>query len=489
MSQENNNDVQAFEDTSHYTRNHYQSTSLNQLTNSISSAVSQLEAENRVSKKIVKNGRFVDDDGFENPGQKAPRGKSKSEILITKKKIARSTFKYCQTIAKKTSRKTIGNMDWHSEAPIDKQALHERLQTIKTMCELCESILGIKPSIGYHPQGQAQNHLQMRPQNGEGLMPTFPFGAHSMLTTKPPTPERMVEETNRPSSPSHSHDNSTSVNLVDNFSPAFLDIGDTDEQTNNYNNDNKPNLQMPSLNGINNNNRRNNFNNYNNGSSSSNNSINNNSYKKKSAFTVWVAWRGRPSSDAQLRQIFSGLDIKDVRPSPNKSFAHIDFSTAESMNKALERNNEDIPNFGHLRVEKGNPHPRPTMGKNHSLPSSSSTPQSSSSLQSPNSPQSHSSPKQPLFSSIPPLSQTPTSFPDNRPRQQNQQNRKNEYNRGAYSTAFTSRQNSSNINFDDGMDENQKASSIKSWQDMAAQSQGTTSIPNHQEHKGNNGDM
>ena len=39
------------------------------------------------------------------------------------------------------------------------------------------------------------------------MIPVFNFGAQSMLT-KPPTPERMVEETNGPPSPSNSHENS-----------------------------------------------------------------------------------------------------------------------------------------------------------------------------------------------------------------------------------------------------------------------------------------
>ncbi|CAG8616898.1 11539_t:CDS:2 [Paraglomus brasilianum] len=371
MSQDNNTVLQTFDDTSHYTRNHFQSTAFNQLSN-LSATIEQLENENRDLKVRVSE--------LEEENRKL-----KSEV-----------------------------------APHDKQQLRDRLQNIKSMCDECESILGIKhlslkQQIGYHSQGQVQNHVHLRPQNGENMMAAFNFGSQSMLTTKPPTPERMVEETNGPPSPSNSHENS---------------IGGG-------NND------FPS-------------------------------------FTVWVAWRGRPSTDAPLRQIFGGLDIKDVRPSPNKSFAHIDFSTADSMHKALARDGEDIPNFGHLRVEKGNPHPSRPMGKNHSLPSSSSSPLSSSSLQSPNSPQSHSSPNQPSFSSPPLPPHTPTSFSDNRPRQQNQQNRKNDYVRGGYPNAFN-RQNSSSNNYEEDLENQNKAMSIKGWQDMAAQ--GTTSIPNHQEHK------
>ncbi|CAG8569422.1 5536_t:CDS:2, partial [Ambispora gerdemannii] len=74
-------------------------------------------------------------------------------------------------------------------------------------------------------------------------------------------------------------------------------------------------------------------------------------------FTAFVSWHGTMQQQV-LRSLFPEDDVQDIRHSPIKSFAHIDFNSLDALNRALKKHGLPLQNYGvigNLRVERGRP--------------------------------------------------------------------------------------------------------------------------------------
>ncbi|KAG9288203.1 hypothetical protein G9A89_020509 [Geosiphon pyriformis] len=193
-----------------------------------------------------------------------------------------------------------------------------------------------------HPVNRQYPHQWVSPSPGSNAVTPSP------LPTQPSTPDRSV-------------DDNSSINIITPYE------GNTTENKNlvaSYQNSHGHASESESLREATDENLRDQHHNHNNhinendgdakSSSPNTTSIMNN---RKSAYTAFVSWTGQMSADV-LRSLFKKEDVKDIRQSPNKSFAHIDFTSDDALKRALELNGMSLAEHGvpgALRVEKGKP--------------------------------------------------------------------------------------------------------------------------------------